>query len=60
MSRINAEWHGRHPMPKNATMDERVKWHVAHARECGCREIPKTVIAELERRGMPLPERRTK
>ncbi len=59
MSRINADWHTKHPMPKNASMDERIRWHVAHARTCGCREIPKTVLAEMERRGMPIPDRRT-
>jgi hypothetical protein len=48
-------------MPKNATLDQRVTWHLEHIVECGCREIPKTVIAELEARGVAVPKRlRTK
>ena len=51
MGKINAEWHAAHPMPKNATLDQRVEWHLEHQRECHCREgLPKTVQAELDRR----------
>ena len=37
---INREWHKAHRMPKNATEQERLRWHVAHARHCACREMP--------------------
>jgi hypothetical protein len=47
---INATWHAKHPMPKPATLDQRVKWHVAHAKACGCRPIARTVVDELKRR----------
>ncbi len=51
MGKINVEWHDAHPMPKNATLDQRVEWHLEHQRECHCREgLPKTVQAELDRR----------
>jgi len=49
---INAEWHRAHPMPKNPTLDQRVAWHVAHARNCGCREMPDKIRAEAIRRGL--------
>ena len=26
-SKINAEWHNKHHMPKNATTDEWIEWH---------------------------------
>jgi hypothetical protein len=26
-------------MPKKASLDQRIAWHVAHAKACGCREI---------------------
>lgn len=55
MARLNAEWHRRHPMPQHATLDQRVRWHVAHARHCACREIPATMRAELKARRIPLP-----
>jgi hypothetical protein len=54
---MNAAWHARHPMPKNASLDQRVRWHLAHAKACGCRKIPKTVIAELRARGATIPVR---
>jgi hypothetical protein len=56
---INATWHRKHPMPKPATMDQRIRWHLAHARACGCREIPKTVVAELRSRGLAVPRQAT-
>ena len=49
-SKINAFWHQKHPMPKNPALEQRVDWHLAHAKACGCRNIPKTVVAELQRR----------
>lgn len=55
---INAEWHKLHPMPMGSTLTQRVTWHVAHAKACGCREIPPTVVKELERLGRKLPVRR--
>jgi hypothetical protein len=38
---MNPGWHKRHRMPKPASLDQRVRWHLAHVRACGCREIPK-------------------
>lgn len=37
---LNAEWHRRNVMPKNATTEQRIAWHVEHAKYCGCRPIP--------------------
>jgi hypothetical protein len=34
-------------MPKNATTEQRVVWHQEHARNCGCRPIPKGLLALL-------------
>ena len=51
MGKVNAEWHRAHRMPRNATLDQRVKWHLEHLEHCACRTgLPKTVAAELERR----------
>ena len=52
MSKINAAWHSAHPMPKNPTLDQRIEWHVAHAKACGCREITGKLREEMERRGI--------
>ena len=49
-TKINEAWHRAHLMPKNPSLDERVRWHVAHAEACGCRPIPDTVKREISRR----------
>jgi hypothetical protein len=40
-------------MPAHATLDQRVKWHLAHAEHCACRPMPGTVTSELKRRQQP-------
>jgi hypothetical protein len=55
---MNASWHNKHPMPARATLPQRVKWHLAHAKHCGCRPMPKTVRAELRRVAPAAPKRR--
>jgi hypothetical protein len=34
---INAKWHKENRMPKNATTEQRIKWHAAHNKNCNCR-----------------------
>jgi hypothetical protein len=46
---LNKEWHRLHRMPPRATREQRIKWHVAHAQACGCREIPGSVKADVEK-----------
>ena len=55
---INRAWHESHRMSDRASLDQRVKWHLRHAKACGCRAIPPTVVKELQRRGMTVPPRR--
>jgi hypothetical protein len=38
-------------MPKNPTMEERVDWHLEHARQCACRPIPDEIRKEITTRG---------
>lgn len=52
MAKINAKWHQAHRMPKNATLDQRVAWHIAHAKACGCREIPASIRTAMKKRGL--------
>ena len=59
-TKLNAVWHRQHSMPSKPTLDQRVRWHLAHAKACGCRAVPGTVVAELKRRGLPIPPRRPK
>jgi len=50
MGKINKEWHARNRMPKNPTRDQRIDWHLNHAKNCACRETPKSVSKEIARR----------
>lgn len=50
MGSINKTWHLAHKMPKKPTLEERIAWHIAHSRHCGCREIPGSIRRELKRR----------
>jgi hypothetical protein len=54
---INREWHEAHPMPERASLDERIAWHLEHAENCGCREMPKGIRDELKRRSIEPGER---
>jgi hypothetical protein len=46
---INKAWHAAHKMPKNATYAQRLRWHVAHAKNCACRKPPESMREEVER-----------
>ncbi|MFC0012729.1 hypothetical protein [Devosia nitrariae] len=55
MGKINKQWHEAHKLARNATLDERIDWHVKHAANCACRPIPRSILDELERRGLLEP-----
>jgi NAD(P)H-flavin reductase len=56
--RLNRAWHADHRMPTNATLDQRLDWHVAHAAACGCRAMPASVVDALAERGRRRPVRK--
>jgi hypothetical protein len=43
-------------MPRNATLDQRIAWHVGHAAACACRPIPEKLAAEMKHRGIDMPK----
>jgi hypothetical protein len=49
---MNEQWHRDHPLGSGSSLDERVAWHVEHAKACGCRPIPDSVAAEVRARGL--------
>jgi hypothetical protein len=46
---VNAAWHGRHRMPKNPSLDQRIAWHTAHQAHCACRAIPSALLSLIRR-----------
>jgi len=56
-SRINAEWHHQHPMPKNPSIEERIEWHLDHLKHCQCRtDLPQKLKEEMKKRGLAIPK----
>ena len=52
MGKINAEWHAAHKMPDNPTEDQRLAWHLDHAKNCGCRKMPTSLVAVAKARSL--------
>lgn len=47
---INKQWHQAHPMPRNPKPEQRIEWHMEHAKKCACRDIPPKLKVEIEKR----------
>jgi len=44
MQKINKEWHLKNKIPKNPSLEQRIKWHKAHVKHCVCRPIPEKLM----------------
>ncbi|NSL55773.1 hypothetical protein [Uliginosibacterium aquaticum] len=55
MAGLNREWHAAHRMPEQATAEQRIAWHLAHAQHCRCRPIPAGVLELMQARGIVPP-----
>jgi len=52
---INKEWHLKNLMSKDASFEERIKWHIAHNRNCSCRPgFHKKLLEEMKKKGIKL------
>lgn len=51
MGTTNKVWHEHNRMPPNATFQQRVAWHLAHAAACGCRPMPPAIVEFLKEHG---------
>ena len=45
--KINKDWHLKNKMPKDPTLEERIKWHINHSKNCTCRGIPDNIKKEI-------------
>jgi hypothetical protein len=52
--KLNSAWHLAHKMPKNPTLDERISWHLEHAKNCLCRPLGGKILEEIHKRGLKL------
>ncbi len=46
----NTEWHLKHKIPENPTMEQRITWHMEHARRCPCWVNDEDILGELRKR----------
>jgi len=49
---VNEAWHRAHILAARADFEERLDWHVAHAKACGCREMPRPMADAARHRGL--------
>lgn len=56
---LNREWHLMHKLDRKASLEERLTWHLKHAANCSCREMPLSIRRELEARGLSVPTPRS-
>jgi len=55
---LNAEWHQQHPMPKNPTLQQRIDWHLAHQKNCGCHPgLPEKLKEQMKKLKIKIPAR---
>ena len=50
--KINKEWHLKHKMPKNPTLDQRIAWNLEHQKHCSCRKIEDKLVEEIKKKGI--------
>ena len=53
-NKINKEWHQAHRMPVNPKPEQRIEWHVEHAKNCACRKMPLKIQEEIKKRKIKL------
>jgi hypothetical protein len=44
---MNAGWHRQHPMPRHASVEQRMAWHLQHQEHCRCRPFPPKLLQKL-------------
>ena len=45
--KLNKEWHLAHRMSANATLQQRIAWHIEHQKNCSCRPIPEKLLVQI-------------
>lgn len=53
---INANWHKKHPMPKNPTLEQRLVWHQEHLKNCNCHPLTPKLREEFKKRGIKISD----
>jgi hypothetical protein len=49
-AKTNKIWHQDNRMPVNSTLEQRIQWHIKHAKNCKCRPMPDNISKEIKKR----------
>lgn len=52
--KLNAQWHVKNKISKKPTIDQRIKWHLEHAKNCTCRPFSGKILTEIKKRGIKI------
>ena len=44
---MNKVWHREHVLSRGSSVDNRISWHLEHARVCGCRREARRGITQI-------------
>jgi predicted DNA-binding protein (MmcQ/YjbR family) len=58
VEKLNKGWHEKNRMPDRPTMKERIKWHLGHVKNCGCRPIPNRVLEEIKKQSIGITKQK--
>jgi hypothetical protein len=48
--KINLAWHAMHKIPRDASLNERINWNMAHLKNCSCRtEMQSETTEEIKK-----------
>jgi hypothetical protein len=50
--KFNRTWHEKNRMPAKATLEQRMRWHLEHRKQCSCRPIPAKLAETMKTRGL--------
>jgi hypothetical protein len=48
--RMNKAWHLLNKLPLGSSVEQRISWHIAHQKHCGCRPIPTSLLDKIDKR----------
>ena len=46
---MSKKWHQQNKIPKNSSLNQRIKWHLEHAKKCSSRPIPEKLKKEIKK-----------
>jgi len=58
--KTNKTWHQANKMRKNPTLEQRIKWHLEHSKNCNCRSLTEKLKLEIDKKKIPCTKQKIK